>query len=415
MLKNYLMTALSVYRKRKMFTAINLMCIVLTLVVLLVTTAMLEQGFSPSGVLEKRGDRVLFVSTITKYGKGNVWTSNLGYKLIDQYLKPMRSAELVAAVSSSNAIAIYRDDAVHSSTIRYVDENFWQILDFRLISGRWLNGDDVNNGTFYVVLSGSAEKKLFGEKSAIGEKLSIGTQQYQVIGVVENASRFSADVWAPFTTMSSSESKTSLAGDFNAILLAKDASGLSAMKKEVIQISKMVKQDDPTAWPKTQMLANTSFDEFARGFTSANTDSPEAPEDSGASEVFFWIVVSMFLFMLLPALNLINLNIGRMKERSVEIGVRKAFGASNFELIGQFLFENLLLSLIACLLSLVLLEIFFVWLRMSGVIPYYRGSINLTIFFCAVLIATVFSLLSGILPAWRMAKLDPVVALKGNA
>ncbi len=415
MLKNYLMMALSVYRKRKMFTFINLMCIVLTLVVLLVVTAMLEQNFSPSGVLAKNGDRVLTVTTLTKYGKGSVWTTNLGYKLIDQYLRPMQNVELVSAVSSQNPIAIYRDDAVHKSTIRYTDANFWKILDFRSLSGRWFDDVEVNKGGSYVVLSGSAEKKIFGNRSALGEKLNIGSRQYEVIGVVEDASRFSADLWAPYTTMPTSEYRTSLTGDFNAILLAKNATSLIDLKKEVIQVSKSVKQDDPVKWPKTQMLANTSFDEFARGFISANSDNPEAPEDSGAAAVISWIVVTMFLFMLLPALNLVNLNMGRMKERSVEIGVRKAYGACNWELIGQFLFENLLLNLSACVLSLILLEIFFIWLRLSGLIPYYRGSVNLTIFFYGVLISTIFSLVSGILPAWRMARLDPVHALKGNA
>lgn len=417
MLKNYLMMALNVYRRRKMFTAINLLCIVLTLIVLLVVTAMVEQSFSPSGVLAKRGERILMVSTVTKYGEGNVWTTNLGYKLIEQYLKPMKSAELVGTVSSQMPVAIYRDDVVHKSTIRYTDDNYWKILDFQLIAGRWINDQDIRRGSFYVVISGSMAQKLFANLNPVGQKLSISMQQYEVIGVVEDARKAisSADMWAPLTTMNTSDYRNKLSGDFNAILLAKDVSQLSAMKREIREISALVQQDDPVKWPKTQMLANTSFDEFARGFSSRNSDQPEESEDSGASTVMAWIVVLMFLFMLLPALNLVNLNMGRMMERSVEIGVRKAFGASNLELVGQFLFENLLLTLFGCGLAFLLIQLFLLWLSVSGMIPYFRGGINLTVFLYGVLIATVFSVVSGILPAWRMAKLDPVFALKGNA
>ncbi|WP_395006691.1 ABC transporter permease [Undibacterium sp.] len=417
MLKNYLMMALNVYRRRKMFTAINLFCIVLTLIVLLVVTAMVEQSFSPSGVLAKRGDRILTVSTVTKYGEGNVWTTNLGYKLIEQYLKPMKSAELVGAVSAPKLVAIYRDDVVHKSTIRYTDDNYWKILDFQLLAGRWINDEDIRRGSSYVVISGSIATKLFGKLNPVGQKLSISMQQYEIIGVVEDARKAiaSAEMWAPLTTMNTSDYRNSLSGDFNAILLARDASQLSMMKKELREISATVQQDDPAKWPKTHMLANTSFDEFARGFSSRNSDQPEESEDSGAGTVMAWIVLLMFLFMLLPALNLVNLNMGRMMERSVEIGVRKAFGASNLELVGQFLFENLLLTLIGCGLAFLLIQLFLLWLGFSGMIPYFDGGINLTVYLYGVLIATVFSVVSGILPAWRMAKLDPVFALKGNA
>ena len=54
----------------------------------------------------------------------------------------------------------------------------------------------------------------------------------------------------------------------------------------------------------------------------------------------------MLLFMLLPALHLVNLNIGRIEERTSEIGVRKSFGASTPTLVGQFVAENVLLTLI---------------------------------------------------------------------
>ena len=60
------------------------------------------------------------------------------------------------------------------------------------------------------------------------------------------------------------------------------------------------------------------------------------------------------LFVLLPTVNLVNINVSRIMERASEIGVRKAFGASARTLVGQFIVENVLLTLIGGLIGLVL-------------------------------------------------------------
>ena len=136
-----------------------------------------------------------------------------------------------------------------------------------------------------------------------------------------------------------------------AVLLAKSPADLPALKKAVFENGSHIVEDDPAKWTKTLLLANTAFDSFARGFSSNSRG-----EESGAEQVMAWIIVLMFLFMLLPALNLVNLNLGRMMERSAEIGVRKAFGASTMELVKQFLIENVVLSLLGCLVALLLTQ-----------------------------------------------------------
>ncbi|MBI1834356.1 MAG: ABC transporter permease, partial [Burkholderiales bacterium] len=70
MLKNYLWVASKVVLRRKMFTAINLLCIVLTLVVLLAVTALLEHSFAPSGV-ESKSDRFLQIDSVRFYESGD--------------------------------------------------------------------------------------------------------------------------------------------------------------------------------------------------------------------------------------------------------------------------------------------------------------------------------------------------------
>ncbi len=323
----------------------------------------------------------------------------------------MRSADKIGMVSYAHPIAVYQADRVEKMTIRYTDAAYWEILDFKLLAGRWISADDVEKGHFGVVISGSAAKRLFDTTAAIGKKITIRSHQYEVMGVVEDAYQNSAggEMWAALTTMPSSDYREHLDGDFSALLLGKSSADLVAMKNEVNAIAKQVVHDDPAKWTRTVLLANTKLDSFARGFA---TDS--RAEDSGASQVMASIVVLMFLFMLLPALNLINLNLGRMMERSAEIGVRKAFGASTRTLVAQFLVENVLLSLVGCLIALACTQLFLMWLCGSGIIPYLQVNVNLQVFVYGLLITLVFGLISGVVPAWRMARLDPVFALKGN-
>jgi len=411
MLKNYLMMAGKIYWRRKMFTAINLMCIVLTLVVLLVVTAVMEHSFAPSGVDVNR-DRIVHVDRYLKFRKTMVMMSGLGYKLVDQYLKPIKLAEKISVVSRSFPVAVYQDERVEKLSMVFTDSVFWEIYQYQLKEGRFFSQEDVDQGRFHIILNTLIAERLFGDQPAVGKKLNVRGHQYEVTAVVDDGrgSGGEAKMWTPLTTMSSGLYTESLMGDFYAVLMAKSASDVPALKKEISEQGKSIKDVDPVKWPKSLLIANTRFDSFARGFSS-----DVRREDSGAEQVFGSILVLMFIFMLLPALNLVNLNLGRMMERSAEIGVRKAFGASRFELIIQFLVENIVLSLVACLISVALTQGFLMWVNHIGLMPDLKLGVNFSVFGYGVLITIFFGIVSGVIPAWRMAKLDPVFALKGNS
>jgi putative ABC transport system permease protein len=121
------------------------------------------------------------------------------------------------------------------------------------------------------------------------------------------------------------------------------------------------------------------------------------------------------LFMTLPALNLANINLSRILERSPEIGVRKAFGASSRTLIAQFLVENVVLTTAGALLGLALAGAALAAINSSGLIPYAQFTLNWRVFGWALALALFFGVLSGVLPAWRMSRLHPAVALRGRS
>ena len=412
MFKNYLLTAYKVFMRRKLFTAINLLCIVLTLVVLMVITALLETAFFPTGV-EGKSDRFLQVSTIRQSSADgrSVSTSRVGYKLIDKYLKPMKTARLVSAATTPLPVAAYQGDRVTELDMRRVDANYWKILDFKLLAGRLPNEDDDANGRLVAVLNETVAHQLYPRGAAIGQPLNVGGQAFKVIGVVEDTMQevAYAEVWAPVTSFPSSDYKDSLEGSFTALLLADSPEGVPAMQREVEDIARRVTPGS-SEMVNIQFWADSRLDHYAR-----NLLNRDDTRESGAGILLAGIATAMLLFMLLPALNLVNLNTGRILERSSEIGVRKSFGATSTQLAGQFLVENTLLCLVGGLLGLASAGLVLAWLENSGLVPYMKVDLNLAIFGYCMMITLVFGILSGIVPAWKMSRLDPVNALKGGA
>jgi len=419
MLRNYLLTAYKVFMRRKMFTAINLACIVLTLVVLMVITSLLETAFYPKGV-EGKSDRFLqvFMVRFDAADGHRRSTSPPGYKLIDKYLKPIQGVERVAAVTLPTGVSVYQGDRVSALQMRRADADYWKVLDFRVLAGRLPNVDDDLQGRSVAVLNQSSARKLFpgpaatAAAAAVGRTIDIGGQAFKVVGVVADELHLNAyaDIWAPITSFASSDYRDQLTGGFTALILARNVADLPRIRQTVERIAKNMPIDDPRQWKSVHFWADSKIDLFARTLFQ-NDLTP----DAGSGKLIAIVAAAMLLFMLLPALNLVNLNTGRIMERRAEIGVRKAFGATSIQLAAQFVVENILLCLAGGLAALAATAGVLRWMEGANLIPYLKVDMDLAVFGYGMLTATVFGLLSGVIPAWKMSRLDPVHALKGAA
>ncbi len=413
MLLHFLRGAQRVWLNHKLFTVINLLCIVLTLTILLTVTALFDNAVHPIGA-EHRSDRyaqVMLMDAVRSDRQARL-RGPLGYKVVDAWLRPMKSAQLVAAVTLPEETSVYLNGRVTKLKLRRADAEYWQVLDFDVLSGRVPNADDVLEGRAVAVLNDSTARQLFGKEPALHRIVDVGGQPFTVIGTVADDFQLNSysDIWVPVSTFPSSSYREKYVGQFVALLMAKDADGLQAIKREVQQIARRMSFDDAGGHFTTSFWADTKLDLFARTLLG-NTNSP----DSGAAELLVAVVVLMVVFMLLPALNLVNLNIGRTMERRCEIGVRKAFGATTAQLLWQFAFESVLLCLVGGVISLGCAEAVLLLLTNSGLIPYFAAHVNFAVFGYGLLAATVFGVMSGVVPAWAMSRLDPVHALKGGA
>lgn len=412
MLKNYLKIACKVFLRRKFFTFISLFAISFTLVVLMVAAALLDHLFGAQ-LPEAKLARTLgvFHMEMKSPDGHNTWGSLGGYKFFDRYARDLPGVERMALTTGAEQVYSYLNGQKIGSYLKRTDGEFWEIMEFSFLEGRPFTADDERNADFVAVINDATRRKFFGDESAVGRTIEADGQRFRVVGVVANVPFLRylpfADIWAPISTMKTNTYREQLMGGFIALLLARSAADFPRIKEEFQARLKQVEFPDPKKYNQLYGHAETAFEYGARGPLNIRTAQPSQPR-----KLLVLLIVAGVLFMLLPTINLINLNVSRIMERAGEIGVRKAFGASSWTLVGQFIVENVLLTLIGGVIGFLLSRFVLGAITASGFFPYADFQLNHRIFLYGLGLAVFFGLLSGVYPAWKMSRLHPVEALK---
>ncbi len=403
--------ALRVLGRRKVFTAISLVGITLTLVVLMILSTIMDNMFAPAAP-ESRLDRILAVKTVNEIGPESNFGANPGYGFLKQTVINLPHADRLAIYSEVMADVIYDGPRRIDAHLKHADGEYWNILDFHFLEGGPYSIADNDDDRKVAVISQSLRDRVFGNVRVTGRTLNISGTPYRIAGVVApvpvTREAAYAETWVPIGALNSEE-RTAILGRFNALVLAHSRADIPAMKREFQARVARVPVDDPKEFKEIRAGLDTSFEAFSRMMTDNKFG------DRATTIVASIVGGFAFLFMLLPALNLVTLNLSRILERAPEIGVRKAFGAPRRALILQFVTENIVLTLIGGVIA------FFAGIAilrgLAGTVPYLDESliINWRVFLYGMAAALVFGVLSGAYPAWRMSRLDPVHALRGGS
>jgi putative ABC transport system permease protein len=416
MLLSYLKIAWKVLMRRKFFTFISLFGVSFTLMILLVVMAMFDHLVGPS-TPAKRIDRMLFMNTIRHQMTGGHGWMNMPASIhfVDDYVRKMKTPEKVGITTTSSNATAFTKSKLLALDLSYTDGNFWQIMDFDFLGGRAFTNEEVKSAQPVCVLNEATARSYFGTPDAVGRTIEIDLKRYRVAGVVRNVSAGHiyayADVWVPYTLSPQFYKDNRLNGEFLVVLLAPSAQAVPAVREEYQQMIKRVEIPNP----KEVQAIFSYADPILESFTRALLNHKDQTLDDDNLEAFYLLVGGLaLLFMLLPALNLVNLNVTRILERSGEIGVRKAFGAAGSDLVGQFLVENVVLALVGGLLGLGLAAGALALVNEAHAVAYAHFTLSWRVFGWGMVLTLIFGLMSGVYPAWKMSRLNPVAALRGG-
>jgi len=282
-------------------------------------------------------------------------------------------------------------------TVRAVDENYIGYVGARINKGRSLNNRDLEAASFSAVIGSAIVKALFKGTDPVGKVITVGGVRYEVIGTItEQGSTFggSADnqIWIP---LSNGRNTFLNDGTFYVIGIVPDE-GIKQEKAmdAAEQLFRSVRRLNPV-----------DISDFRL------TRSDAMMED--IMKIMSYVTIAAFVIgaitLLGAAVGLMNIMLVSVKERTREIGTRKAMGANSRTIRQQFLFESVVIGQIGGLLGIVLGiiagNITAAIMKSPFVIPWLW-------MFCGVLVCLVVSIASGYIPAVRASKLDPIEALR---
>ena len=409
MLKNYFKIAIAVLRRRKFFTFISLFGISFTLTILLVLTAFIDKVVGDSYPDRKR-DRSLYVTHLQEEGKNGQSSSTLSYYFLNHFVGSLKTPVKLGISSGYQGTNTYVNNKKLAVNYKYTNADYWDIMEYDFTEGKAFSKQQIANADKVAVISEDMKRDYFGDiPSVIGKNIEADNVKYRVIGVVKNVPITSynlySDIYLPYTVSKTDYTKgKGYLGDFTAVMLAGSTADVPRMRDEYDAMMSRIPMET-----KEYNKMYSHAESYIRSYVNTGNENM-----SGVTIVLTTITIFVLLVTVLPTLNLVNINITRIMERSSEIGVRKAFGASSGTLVYQFLVENIILTflggLIGVMLSLIAIQV----LNSFHIIPNLVLSINFTVLGIGLLVCLFFGLLSGVYPAWRMSKLNVVIALKAQ-
>jgi putative ABC transport system permease protein len=212
----------------------------------------------------------------------------------------------------------------------------------------------------------------------------------------------------PLRTMKTRAYEKDMVGSMAGIVLARKRSDFPKLRNEFKDRLTRFHFDDPKMFNRVVAGLDTTFEMAARNLVGNRIDN-------SSTILRGVLILAALLFITLPTMNLVSINLSRIMERASEIGVRKAFGASSRTLVAQFVVENVVLTVLGGAIGFILSIFALRALSQIELIPYAIFDVNLRIFGYGMLLAALFGVISGVYPAWRMSRMHPVNALRGGA
>lgn len=310
-------------------------------------------------------------------------------------------AESVVYVIMGNGNASYRRNSYSNAFLVITTDGLENVMSYSLAEGRDFSQMEIRGGSNVTILGYNVAQELFGDSYPVGKKVKVKGGSATVVGVLEKQG----------------ESMVSIVNTDDAVILP-------------LQFGKTVLA---SAWGSGMMMAapaegvsrDAFIDELRLLLRSCRGLSPSERDDFAINEMTFlldmldsvfrgiskagWIIGAFSL--IIGGFGIANIMFVSVQERMNQIGIQKALGAKRYVILTQFMVEASFLSLAGGLVGIFL--VFLISIPVNAVSEYFTIILSPDNAIAGMLIAVVLGILSGLIPAWKAATVDPVRAING--
>ena len=265
-----------------------------------------------------------------------------------------------------------------------------------IADGRFLSAADAEGGRPMCVIGSTVATNLFPRESPLGKRIIIGTRPFEVIGVLEKQ----GDLFGQFDNQAIIPLRQLTA----AFLHTRDVEMIEVKVKEVADLEN-AKEELHSAMRRIRRLAPSDPDDFAINQQEQVLEMVHKVTAIIGGIGLFITGLSLFV----GGIGIMNIMFVSVAERTREIGIRKAIGAKRRTILLQFLVEAATICLIGGAIGLGI-----AWPVTLVMQQYMPAALSPTVVGLALLVSLVTGLLSGFVPAWRAARMNPVDALRNE-
>ena len=339
----------------------------------------------------------LSVTSILVFPARGTVTSRLA---IDDLPHVLTNAQFVedgtASISGNITISVGKES--EGASLIGVTSNFFDLSNLDIAYGELLTKEQNSSRAKVVILGYTLAETLFGTpEMAVGEMVSIGSRKFDIIGILaENGSSsfgisYDDSLYTPFST-----AEKSVLGDkaqIRIVFLGRDVETLAFAEEEITALLREKhkiregKEDDFRVRDPGSMVASAK--------ESTNTMS-------------FLLTAVATIVLIVSGIGIMNVMFVTVAERTKEIGVLKAIGAKQKDILEQFLLESVILSLIGGMIGIILGQITIPLLKEYG------AEYSLSAVFLGFVFSVSVGVFFGFYPALKASKLDPVDALRSE-
>lgn len=391
--------ALGINKTRSILTTL---CIIIGIVMVTLMNAVsngLDAEFDKS--MSMLGQNVVYVETQPwNRGPDYKWWEyrsrrDMKLEYVDQIREASRLASDVSASATRGTSVRYNDVSADGVFMAGVTEKYFDTAGLNIETGRAFTEEEVRRGVKVAVLGATLAESLFDRGHPLGKEIRIGGQQFRVIGILEKQGKFLglADMdRRAITPITAYRQIYNVRGNLQIAVKFPNEQLMQEGRYEIEGIMRRIRQLEATEENDFEINKPQAF---------------EAQLESFKTGLYLIGGALTALSLVIGGIGVMNIMFVSVRERTKEIGIRKAVGAKAWEIMYQFLIEAIVMCLMGGLVGLALAYPLSILLNQL-----FIARIDLSVVIAAIVLCSMVGLIFGFIPAYKAAKSDPIESLR---